>query len=300
MQYSILIVDDMLSNIMIVADILKSEYNLLIAQNGRDAIRVATEKQPDVILLDVIMPVMDGYEVITALKQSERTSRIPVIFITGLQSVADEEKGLALQAADYISKPFSPAIVRLRVRNQIQIVSQLRTIEELSMTDQLTGIPNRRSFDARLALEWSRAVREGIPLTLLMVDVDNFKTYNDIYGHQQGDAALRTVAQSFMRSVKRATDFYARWGGEEFSILLSGLSPNEATQIAERVRREVAEAVIPGAEGASAKIQVSIGVCTCVPTPQSKVSGFIGAADDALYSAKQAGRNRVVCAPQAL
>ncbi len=292
-KYSLLIVDDRSSNILSLAQILKPDYNIFAAKNGMDAICIATHEHPDVILLDVIMPEMDGYEVLAALKRDERTKDIPVIFITSLNSGEDEEKGLELGAADYIGKPFRPAIVKLRVRNQIMIVSQMRTIAEMSMTDQLTGIPNRRGFDQRLELEWSRAIREKLSLTILMVDIDHFKDYNDAYGHQQGDTALKAVAQSFSRSVKRATDFYARWGGEEFSILIANAGHDDALKMAELVRQEVAAAVIPDAVGDGAHVTVSIGVYTCIPTSESLIAEFIAGADTSLYAAKQAGRNCV-------
>ncbi len=290
---SLLIVDDRASNILALANILKPDYNVYVSKTGPDAIRVAAEKRPDVILLDVLMPVMDGYEVLAALKRTEKTRRIPVIFITSLNNAVDEEKGLELGAADYIGKPFSPAIVKLRVRNQILIVSQMRKIEELSMTDQLTGIPNRRSFDHRLELEWSRAIRDKLPLTLFMVDIDHFKDYNDAYGHQQGDAALRAVAQSFSRSVRRSTDFYARWGGEEFSILCPKVGYDDALNMAEIVRKEIEATAIPGLDGNSTHVTISIGLNTCVPKADSAIPGFVALADASLYAAKRAGRNRV-------
>ncbi len=292
-RYSLLIVDDRASNILALANILKAEYDIFVSKNGRDAIRVANEKLPDVILLDIVMPDMSGYEVISVLKREERTRNIPVIFISGLNSVDSEEKGLALQAADYITKPFSAVIVQLRVRNQIKIISQMRAIEEMSMTDQLTGIPNRRSFDARLELEWNRAVREKTALSLLMADVDNFKPYNDTHGHQQGDAALRAIAGSFSKSIKRATDFFARWGGEEFSILLSDSGHVEALNMAELVRKEVSETKILDESGNEANVTVSIGVHTVFPALENKIEKFVAGADAALYAAKQAGRDCV-------
>ncbi len=292
-KYSLLIVDDRASNIIALANILKPEYTIYVSKNGPDALRVASEKLPDIILLDVVMPGMDGYEVIAALKGDARTREIPVIFITSMDSANDEEKGLTLKAADYITKPFSPVNIRLRVRNHIQIISQMRTVEEMSLTDKLTGIPNRRSFDARLDIEWSKAVREQLPITLLMVDVDNFKIYNDTYGHQQGDAALQTVAQSFSRSVRRATDFFARWGGEEFAVLLTNVEYADALNLAESIRNEAAVSVIPGTSGGGSHITVRIGFNICVPTAKNLIADFIAGADASLYAAKLAGRNRV-------
>ncbi|MCL2194004.1 MAG: diguanylate cyclase [Treponema sp.] len=292
---SILVVDDEVGNLQVLAHILGMEYTIYTAKNGANAIEKAKEYMPDLILLDIIMPDMDGYQVLIELKSLETTKKIPVIFITGLSSIEDEAKGLSLNAADYISKPFSPTIVKLRVQNLIQIVNQLRTIERLSLVDQLTGIPNRRSFDERINAEWKRAIREGgpAPISILVMDVDHFKTYNDTYGHQQGDLALQVVAGVFSRHLKRSVDFAARWGGEEFIGLLPGTSLDGALEIAEDIRKSVENMEIDHYNGSSSKITVSIGVSTQKPTQSTWTDSFISMADRALYNAKAAGRNRV-------
>ena len=257
---SLLIVDDEKSNILALTRILSQAYTIYAAKNGQDAIETAAEHMPDVILLDILMPEMDGYDVLAALKGSEKTRAIPVIIITGLDSPEDEEKGLALGAADYISKPFSPAIVKLRVQNQIQILNYIYTIKNLSLLDQLTGIANRRSFDERLRLEWGRAIRTETPISILILDLDNFKTYNDTYGHMQGDMLLQAVAKLFAHELKRAGDFIARWGGEEFIALLAHTDWGGALDVAERIRMHVEDAVIPLADGHATKTTVSIGI----------------------------------------
>ncbi|MCL2877410.1 MAG: diguanylate cyclase [Acidobacteria bacterium] len=290
---SILIVDDEKSNLMVLTHVLSQEYTIFTAKDGHDAINKARKLLPDLILLDIIMPGLNGYEVLAKLKNSERTRDIPVIFITGLDSSEDEEKGLILNAADYISKPFRPAIIKLRIRNQIQIVNQLRTIERLSMIDQLTNIPNRRSFDNRLNMEWKRAIREKTTLSLFMIDVDKFKVYNDTYGHQQGDVVLRTVAEVFMRTIRRPGDFAARWGGEEFAVLLPTTDMIGALIVAEQIRANVEKAVIACPYGGITKVTISIGVNTKSPDGNSSLDGFISGADSALYAAKEKGRNRV-------
>ena len=210
---SILVVDDESSNIMALTHILGPDYTIYAAKNGQNAIATAEKHLPDLILLDILMPDMNGYAVITALKNRERTKRVPVIFITGLSNAGDEEKGLALGGADYITKPFSPAIVRLRVQNQMLMLDQLRTIERLSMTDPLTALPNRHSFEIRFAAEWGGAQREHIPISILSVDLPEFNAYKHTYGHQQGDAALQMVAKVLSSELKRPSDFVARWGG---------------------------------------------------------------------------------------
>ena len=291
---SLLIVDDQKFNRDVLTRILSSEYTIYTAKNGMNAIERAIEYLPDVILLDIVMPEMDGYEVLKTLKSIDETREIPVIFISALAGSEDEEKGLSYDAADYISKPFSGAIVKLRVRNQIQIVNQLRTIESLSMTDQLTGVPNRRSLDKRLNMEWSRAIRDKTSLSVLIMDLDRFKNYNDTYGHQQGDVALKTAAKIFTRSLKRQSDFIARWGGEEFAFLLPNTASEGAFDVAEYIRANVENTDIPCSDGSITKITVSAGVNSQIPTPDSCIEFFIAGADEALYTAKKTGRNRVV------
>ncbi|MCL2077256.1 MAG: diguanylate cyclase [Oscillospiraceae bacterium] len=293
-KYSILVVDDESSNITALNAILSPEYTVYAAKNGQSAINAAEKHLPDIILLDILMPEMDGYSVIETLKSSSITKKIPVIFITGLSDTDDEEKGLTLGAADYISKPFSPVIVKLRIRNQIMMLDQLRTIERLSMTDQLTELPNRRSFEVRLQAEWGRALREREPISVLMLDADNFKNYNDAYGHQQGDAALKAIAAVFHDVLKRSVDFVARWGGEEFIVLLPNTDSYGAIGVAEKIRGKIEGMEIPSVSGDGVTgLTISIGVNTRVHGRSITTCEFVSGADMALYAAKQKGRNRV-------
>ena len=294
---TLLLVDDEKSNLKLLTHILGQEYTIYTATNGANAVEKAGEYVPDLILLDILMPEMDGYETLFQLKNCAKTQKIPVIFITGLSSSEDEEKGLSLDAADYISKPFSARIVKLRVRNQIQIVNQLRTIERLSMIDQLTNIPNRRSFDEQLRAEWNRAIREQSPISLLMFDIDKFKDYNDTYGHQQGDTVLQAVAKVITQLARRSSDFAARWGGEEFVMLLPGTPLADALDIAEKIRVNIENEVIPCAGNSTTKVTVSIGVHTQIPAQENLSGAFLSAADKALYAAKAAGRNKVMHSP---
>ena len=289
----VLIVDDENSNIMALTHILSQYYSIIAAKNGTSALAAAEKYAPDVILLDIMMPEMDGYAVLAALKDSEITRGIPVIFVTGLSDADDEEKGLSLGAADYISKPFSPAIVKLRVLNQMKILNQLRTIEKVSLLDQLTSLPNRRGFDGRISMEWTRAIREKSLISILVLDVDEFKVYNDTFGHQQGDVALKEVAGSVAQSLYRPGDFAARWGGEEFVVLLPNTDLTDALNIAERIRLNVSNMIIPCFDGTETKVTVSIGVKTEMPKRNSTIDTFISDADKALYMAKESGRNRV-------
>lgn len=290
---SVLIVDDERANIVALTHILSPEYTIYAAKNGQDAIEIANHFLPDVILLDILMPELDGYEVISLLKSSERTQELPVIFITGLGNVEAEEKGLALGASDYISKPFSSAIVKLRVQNQVQIMKHIKMIRSLSLTDLLTGLPNRRSFDDRLHLEWEHARRDKTPLSLFFIDIDMFKIYNDTYGHLQGDVALKAVANVIMQTLNRSIDFVARWGGEEFVVLLPKTDLSGALKTAENIRRNVENTRILCADDKVTQLTISLGLNTITPVQGCSIRDFVNSADQALYAAKKTGRNKV-------
>ena len=294
-QKSILIVDDEIIQIKALAHLLENEYTIHIAKSGKDAIEIAEKHTPDLILLDVLMPDMDGYETISHLKSNSSTSNIPVVFTTGLRDEEDEVKGLEHDIADYITKPFNPKIVRLRVRNQMKIINQMRAIERLSRIDQLSEIPNRRYFVERLETDWGSSIRKYQPLSILILDIDFFKKYNDTYGHQQGDVAIRETARILTESLNRPGDFAARYGGEEFVVLLPDTDQSGALQIAERIRKSIEAAEIPKHESTSenSRITVSIGVNTIVPRVSDSMDMFISRADNALYTSKQNGRNQV-------
>ena len=185
----------------------------------------------------------------------------------------------------------------LITKQEIAEHNYIRTIESLSMIDQLTQIPNRRNFEERLSQEWNRAIRNREPISVLFVDVDKFKNYNDTYGHLQGDTALKTVADVFSKALKRSVDFIARWGGEEFAVLLSNTKGNQAFIIADRIREQIAVAPIPLSDGQTTFITISIGINSMTPSFESSVDDFISHADDALYTAKNEGRNRVCIYP---
>jgi len=290
---SVLVVDDEKSNIMILTAILSEEYTVYAAKSGKDAVEVAKKYLPDVILLDILMPDMDGHQVLSLLKSREETYQIPVILVTGLSEPDEEEKGLRMGAADYIRKPFSPAIIKLRVFNQIQMRNQLNIIRKLSMTDQLTGVPNRRNFDYRINLEWSHARRNKMPLSVFFVDIDHFKKYNDRFGHIQGDVAIQTVAKAIILSLKRPNDFTARWGGEEFVVLLPATPEAGVLEVAEIIRKNINDTSIAGTDPDAKNVTVSIGTNTIIPERESLMESFLSNADSALYNAKKAGRNRV-------
>ncbi|MCL2457000.1 MAG: diguanylate cyclase [Defluviitaleaceae bacterium] len=291
---SVLIIEDSMVNVKLLTGILSENCNVHIALNGREGLEAALAYRPDVIVLDIVMPQMDGYETITALKNDSRLKNIPVIFITGLTKTEDEEKALALGGADFITKPFNPAIVKLRVNNQIRILDYIDKIEHMSMFDGLTDMPNRRCFDDRLSMEWGRAKRENESLSIFIIDVDHFKRYNDTFGHLNGDVALKTIANVIDKTLSRPGDFAARWGGEEFIVLLPNTDSTGAVNIAEQIRVNVENTTITLRGGEVTKATVSIGVNTLFPaTAGSSLDDFIQRADEALYTAKTSGRNRV-------
>ncbi len=292
----ILIVDDEKVNLKVLGYLLKEDYTPVLATSGAQALKHAFgDSPPDLILLDVVMPEMGGYEVIKSLKNNEKTKDIPVIFITALSSIEDEEQGLKLGAMDYITKPLSPPIVKMRIRNQLRIVHQYKLLDQLAYLDGLTEISNRRRFEEMYRTEWIRSARNGSPLSLAMVDVDYFKQYNDNYGHAMGDLALQRIAQALDGALKRPADLIARYGGEEFVFLLPEADAAAAKVVAERALKEVVNLKIPHQHSQVADyISVSIGLVTIYKMDNSKPEGFLNIADKNLYLAKQGGRNRIV------
>ena len=292
---SILVVDDEPANIMSLTHILKDDYKIYAAKSGTDGIKLALKHKPDVILLDIIMPDKDGFEVIAELKSCSLTQTIPVIFITGLTNVEDEERGLSAGAADYINKPFSAPIVKLRVHNQVMMQNYIKKIEILSVRDQLTQLTNRRGFDERLRADYGRALRGGSWISVLIMDLDKFKNYNDTYGHLQGDKALQAAANVLKSTVTRASDFIGRWGGEEFVALLPDNNGEHASFIAESIRANMEAIEIPLlTDGSPTKITVSIGICSGIPSESDSAEIYMKNADAALYMAKERGRNQFV------
>ncbi|MDD2620110.1 MAG: diguanylate cyclase [Syntrophomonadaceae bacterium] len=292
---SILIVDDELSNLNVLAEILKNKYKIILSKNGKQALELAIKQPPDLVLLDIIIPDMNGYEILYAFKNNNLLKDIPVIFITALSNDADEEKGLLLGAVDYISKPFTPSIVKARVNNHMKIVRQRKLIESIAMLDSLTEIPNRRNYNSRIEMEWNRAVREKTVLSLLIIDIDCFKGLNDQYGHSKGDEALKMVAHTIFNMINRPADFAARIGGEEFAVLLPNTPAEGARQKAELIRAAIQSLGISHHYSPVCSVlTVSIGGTSCWPNNENHLEDFINAADKLMYKAKKEGRNKVV------
>jgi diguanylate cyclase (GGDEF)-like protein len=292
----ILIVDDEKMNLKALAELLQDGYVPVLARNGEQAIQHAlSETPPDLILLDVIMPQMGGYEVIKYLKNNDRAKNIPVIFVTALSSMEDEEFGLRLGAVDYITKPFSPPIVKIRIRNHLRIVHQYKLLDQLAHLDGLTEICNRRRFEEEFKKEWERSLRNHNPFSLAMIDVDYFKQYNDHYGHAMGDLALQRIAKALAEVLRRPADFIARYGGEEFVMLLPETDHQGALQVARHSLRKIAELnILHQYSRAADYVTVSIGLSTIHPAVAASQKTFLATADQNLYRAKEGGRNRVV------
>ncbi len=292
---TILIVDDDPMNINILSEILEDKHEILFATNGRDALRIARDETPDLIILDIIMPEMDGYEVCRQLKASPDVAEIPVIFVTGLSDIADETKGLKAGAVDYITKPISPPIVLMRVSNHMKLTRALSKLSELSSTDGLTNLANRRHLDARLEKECSGPRKPMAPLSLILLDIDYFKRFNDTYGHLAGDDCLKQISRILSLTVQRSLDLVARYGGEEFCCLLPLSGYEDAMLIAYKIRENIlAQKIVNEASDVSEFLTASFGVATIIPDGRVTPDNLIKIADENLYSAKAGGRNNVV------
>ena len=294
-KHCVLIIDDTPIQLVELGRILSSRYDVKIAKSGEEGLKVLKEHHIDLILLDLVMPGMSGFEVLSLLKESEETAGIPVIFITGSALAEDEAKALSLGAVDYIHKPFVDIVVNLRVGIHLRLVEQMKFIENISLTDGLTEIGNRRSFDQAIKSEWNHAKRAKEHLGMLMLDIDKFKLFNDTYGHLNGDTCLKTVARVISDSLERGRDSVFRWGGEEFAVVLPCTHVEGAMKVAERIRENVsAEPIRHGDE--TTFVTISLGVGSVVPAGacfEEAFAEFSASVDRALYRAKENGRNRV-------
>lgn len=289
----VLAVDDSPANLDILIEHLQNEQlELIPAVSGEEALQLARQSPPDLILLDVMMPGMDGYSLCRILKKDPLLSDIPVVFLTARDAQEDVEFGFALGAVDFIHKPFSPPILKARVRSHLALKRKGDLLTELACTDALTGIANRRQFDACLEREWLRAQRGHYLLSAMMIDVDFFKRFNDCYGHSAGDKCLKAIAQTLAGELKRPGDLIARYGGEEFAVLLPETNMHEATQIGERLRQAVLHLAIPHSQSSTNTcVTISIGGATALPGVNLDIGELLPGADAQLYLAKQAERN---------
>ena len=290
-KQSILVIEDSPIQIKVLSHILSSTYDVRVATSGKKGILLAQKYSIDLILLDIIMDDMTGFEVLDTLKKSERTKNIPVIFISSMDTSEDEVRGLSAGAVDYITKPFTNEVVQLRVGLHMKLIEQMRTIENLSLYDSLTGIRNRRSFNLTMQEEWEKAVDNGHSISMIMLDIDRFKLFNDKYGHLCGDICLKAVAHAL--KITRNNDLVFRWGGEEFAVLLPNTSLIDAERLAERLREAVAATPIEYKPGLTTTVTISLGAGEIFPQTTDTPELFCAEVDRALYKAKENGRNRV-------
>lgn len=291
----VLVVDDDPLNVKLLIGILESDYEVLFALNGQKAVELAQQHKPDLILLDVLMPGQTGYQTCQILKVNQVTQDIPVIFISSLSDDEDEAKGLNCGAIDYISKPVNAAIVKSRVSNHLELKHARDLLKQQATVDTLTSIANRRRFDEFLLQAWRAMQREALPLSVIMIDIDYFKPFNDYYGHVGGDDCLRKVATVMQNVIVRPSDLLARYGGEEFVCILPATEQEGAEYIAENLRHAVESLALPHEKSrVTDVVTISLGLATTIPTPDQLLSNFMNTTDHALYQAKEAGRNRVI------
>jgi diguanylate cyclase (GGDEF)-like protein len=294
----VLVADDDIVNRQVLAELLKPEHTVLLAKNGEQTLERAARHLPDLILLDVVMPDMNGYEVLRRLRTDAQTAHITVIFISGLGRPEDEANGLKMGAADYISKPFNETVVMARVAMHLQMVRQRRMLEHLAHVDGLTELANRRRFDEVYEAEWQRSRRSGRPLSLALLDIDAFKQYNDYYGHPAGDRALRAVARTAAAGLRRPADLAARYGGEEIVLLLPDTEAPQAQQVVNAICCAITDLQIPHeASSVVPLLTVSAGGATLDSVASETSAELFTAADNLLYQAKKSGRNRVEWRP---
>lgn len=294
----VLIVDDQPSNVRTLYRLFRAHCDLFLANDGQQVLEICHLQNPDLILLDVVMSGIDGYQICLLLKSDPQLRDIPVIFISERNDVADEIRSLELGAVDFISKPFNPVIVRARVRTHLVLKLQGDMLRASALLDGLTGVANRRRFDEDLDLHWRHCQRDAQPLSLVLLDVDHFKAYNDRYGHLAGDQCLREVAKALSGCLRRPLDRIARYGGEEFACLLPNTECQGARNLAESMRQAILALAIEHAESSVAgQVTASFGVATQLPLPELPAETLLQAADRQLYLAKGAGRNRVHAAP---
>jgi len=292
----LLVVDDQPVNVQALYQVFAADHQVLMATSGLQALAVCRDKLPDLVLLDVVMPGMDGYETCRQLKADPQTRDIPVIFVTSHTDVASEAQGLAAGAVDFISKPINPGIVRARVNTHVTLKHQSDYLRQLAFVDGLTGVANRRYFNERLVSETRRAERSSSTLSLVILDVDYFKNFNDHYGHQAGDDCLRRIAQALREGLQRPGDFVARYGGEEFVVLLPETELAGALRLCERLHQCIAALAVAHVTSLLPQhvVSLSMGVATALGGGPGDGVDLLALADSQLYAAKNAGRARAL------
>lgn len=291
---TILIVDDEVSNIEIMNAVLEDNYEISFATSGEQALEVARSVLPDLILLDVMMPGIDGYEVCSRLKNDRLLADVPVIFTTGLDDQDAEVRGLTLGAIDYVTKPINPIVLNARVSNHIELKRLRDQLAQMAVTDALTGLSNRRQLEAILTAEISRLAPAGAWLSVIMLDIDFFKLFNDTYGHPEGDRCIAMVAAALTRAVHKVSGMTARYGGEEFACVLPGADLESASVTAQEIQLQIQSLNIPHpGSTVSTSVTVSIGIASARTHPDMAGFLWLQHADQQLYTSKKSGRNTI-------
>jgi diguanylate cyclase (GGDEF)-like protein len=290
----ILIVDDSPFIINKLIKILQDEYTVISAFSGKDALKFLELHNIDLILLDLVLPDLSGYDVCKQLKNNYKTRNIPVIFISNKGEIDDQLNGFELGAIDYMVKPLLEPILKAKIKNYLKIKNRNDQLETLSLVDELTNIANRRCFNKVLNREWKHALRKHDFLSLLFIDIDFFKAYNDCYGHSAGDHCLQQIAKALKKSLHRANDTAARYGGEEFTVILPATNIAGAVEVAQNISNNIADLKIPHVMSKiNSYVTVSIGVIAMIPATTFNCIDFINKADMAMYKSKKNGRNRI-------
>ena len=291
----ILLVDDQVVNIKILHQLLQDDYDIYMARDGNQAIEMCKKVNPDLVLLDIEMPILNGFDVCAHLKNDPDTQEVAVIFVSGHFDEDKEVRGFQLGAVDFIHKPINPVITKARIKNQIRLKLNTDLLRTIALIDGLTGVANRRQFEQVLPVSWSQCAREKQPLTIILLDIDFFKHFNDTYGHTEGDVCLRLVAQKIHDTVNRPYDLVARFGGEEFICILPNTDLIGGTYVAQQIVDSIVSLKIPHINSSiSAFVTISAGVSSVVPEYDMSSTTLIEEADKQLYIAKDRGRNRVL------
>ena len=295
-----MVIDDSSVQADMLRSILEEDYDITVVHTAEAGLHHARVENFSLVLLDVIMPGMDGFDLLRKMQEEVVTEHVPVILITSLRDAEYEERGLVLGAVDYITKPYHPPIVRARVNTHVKLYRYRTQVEQQSMVDPMTGVPNRRSYDLNCYNKWQEAVRFQQPISLCMFDIDKFKVYNDTFGHPAGDRVICEVARTATGCLRRSTDYFARYGGEEFVAFMVGEEADKAFEHLRAIRQAVEDLHIPHSPEVSQWVTVSIGGVTAIPGTASTYDTYLKVADTMLYDAKRFGRNQVVWADKGL
>lgn len=302
---TILIIDDSFFNVSILKDMLQKDYNIIYANDGEKGFEIAKVMQPSLILLDIEMPGLNGFQVMEKLQAQNQTQQIPVVFLTGVDDTATEEKAFFYGAVDYIRKPFCCNVVCARVRTHINMFRYRKMLETQMYVDVLTGLYTRTHCINYLAKQWKNCIEEEVPFSIGIADIDFFKRVNDTYGHQEGNRVLNIVANTIKDAMPKGNNYVSRMGGEEFFLIVVGEKSKRASEIMQNVCDCIRNKKIPRNLNyhdekisknmeEEIRVTISIGGSTIVPSKGDFVDDFISIADKMLYKAKENGRDQVI------